>query len=331
MSTCVDAFKNLNIVNQQNLTQIGPCCLSPTQTVQFVDFHQDAYLNQVREAWQNGQFPTACEACQKQEINGQRSRRQGSNQWYQDHGLDNQQVELVRLDYWTGDQCNLACVICGPDWSSTWKQELNLPRQEQKVIINQAWQDLDLSQLKFVHFNGGEPLLSKEHVKFLQAIPNPAQTHLNYNTNGTVIPSTELIKIWQKFALVQLDFSIDDIEQRFEYQRYPAKWSELLKNLEWFRLHAPHNCMFSVNTAVGVLNYQTLSDLQHWLKQNFHTNRFGDLIEHRQQPVYGLLGLENWLEKRKEIFNFLETCDQRRGISWKRVFPNLVDLLSTDK
>jgi hypothetical protein len=101
-----------------------------------VDFKQDPYLNQIRNDWNNNQYPTACQACQQSEARGQTSRRSGSNQWYQDHNLVNNQVELVRMDYWTGDQCNLSCVICGPDWSSSWKQELNFEKQNQRAVIN---------------------------------------------------------------------------------------------------------------------------------------------------------------------------------------------------
>jgi len=331
MITCVDAFKNINIVRQNNSTQISPCCLSPTQSVSVIDFEKDPYLTQVRTQWQQGQWPEACGACQQQEALGWTSRRQGSNQWYQDNDCFDTETVLTRIDYWTGDQCNLACVICGPDWSSGWKQELKLPIQQQRIIVNHTWTELDLTQLKFVHFNGGEPLLSKEHVKFLQTIPNKSQVHVSYNTNATVRASDDLLELWSHFKLVQLDFSIDDIEQRFEYQRYPARWSEVVENLKWFRDHAPHNCMFAVNTAVGVLNHDNMPALKTWLKNNFSSNRFGDPVEHRQQPVYGLFSLENMPAKSKEIKDFLDSCDERRKNSWRSVFSKLQDQLDSAK
>ena len=138
-------------------------------------------------------------------------------------GAYNQDIDLLRLDYWTGDLCNLACVICGPQNSSVWKQQLNIPINRRINSVNDFWTNLDLTKIKFVHFNGGEPLLSKEHVKFLHAFPNKEQVTLNYNTNGTILPGKELNDLWLQFKLVQLDFSIDDIGDRFEYQRWPAK------------------------------------------------------------------------------------------------------------
>ena len=322
MNTCYDAFKNINIVIEENQLAISPCCVSPVKTVDTIDFKNNSYLTQIREEWNSGKFPSACGYCKKAEASGAPSRRQSVTQWYRDHDSDNTDVDPIRLDYWTGDLCNLACVICGPYNSSRWKQELLIPIQSRQVIVNKFWRSMDLTNLKFIHFNGGEPLLSKEHVEFLKEIPNKSQVGINYNTNATVLPDQYLIDLWSEFRLIQLDFSIDDIGARFEYQRYPAKWSELVNNLHWFIDNAPHNCMFAVNTSVGILNHANVDNLTHWLEENFHTNRFTDPIEHRQQSVNGIFGLDQSKEKAIE---FLDACDRRRGTNWKTTFPELVN------
>jgi sulfatase maturation enzyme AslB (radical SAM superfamily) len=326
--TCVDAFKNINIVSRSNQLSVSPCCASDTEPVDTVDFNGNQYLNQVRESWNNNQFPAACVNCKNNEDRGLVSRRQGSNSWYQDHSLDNNLIELVRMDYWTGDLCNLACVICGPDNSSVWKQELDLPRADKKTVVNQFWKTIDLSTLRYVHFNGGEPLLSKTHVEFLQALPNKNQVHINYNTNGTILPSKSLLDLWEQFELVQLDFSIDDLGDRFEYQRYPANWKQVQDNLQWYIDNAPHNCMFAVNTSVGVLNHANLDNLNAWLKKHFYRSRFTDPIEHRQQLTFGLFSLENFQDRLESIKIFLDSCDARRGTNWRATFPELVEYFS---
>jgi sulfatase maturation enzyme AslB (radical SAM superfamily) len=327
MNTCIDVFKNINIVNQQNQLSISPCCISTTKPINSIDFFNNKYLTTVRTAWKSGQFPTACVNCKNAEDQEMPSRRQGANTWYQDNNLNNDTVEMIRMDYWTGDLCNLACVICGPDNSSVWKQELNLPQVDKKTVINQFWKELDLSTLKYVHFNGGEPLLSKTHVEILQALPNKNQVHITYNTNATIIPDQVLLDLWQQFKLVQLDFSIDDIDQRFEYQRYPAKWANVKNNLQWYIDNAPHNCMFAVNTSVGILNHANLHNLNAWLQQNFYVSRFTDPIEHRQQSTIGLFSLNNYAQKQGDIKEFLESCDTRRGTNWRATFPELVEYL----
>jgi MoaA/NifB/PqqE/SkfB family radical SAM enzyme len=198
-----------------------------------------------------------------------------------------------------------------------WQQELGIQRSS---VVNTLWRKLDLSALKMVHFNGGEPMLSKEHVKFLHAVPDKSQVYLNYNTNGTILPNQELQQLWSSFKLVQLDFSIDDIGHRFEYQRYPAQWNNVVKNLQWYIEFAPHNCMFAVNTTVGILNKHNLDNLDHWLTENFKQSRFGDQIEHRRQNALGKFStLSNIVHVRQQ----LDSLDQRRGTSWREVFPEL--------
>jgi sulfatase maturation enzyme AslB (radical SAM superfamily) len=297
--------------------------MSPIRSAEVVDFLNNKYLVGLRNETSTGQLPTACGSCKNAEAAGLTSRRQGSNSWYKDHGLDNNKVELIRMDYWTGDTCNLACVICGPHNSSVWKQELGLPIELQKSTVNQFWKTIDLSKIQFIHFNGGEPLLSKEHVKFLHAIEHKDQVHLNYNTNGTILPSKELLNLWEQFKLVQLDFSIDDVGERFEYQRYPAKWNQVTTNLQWYVDNAPHNCMFATNTSVGILNHSNLDQLNTWLQQNFHTTRFTDPIEHRQQLTIGVFALKDADKRKSSIIATLDAIDQRRGTDWRATFPEL--------
>lgn len=320
MNTCIDAFKNLNVVLSTGL-KLGVCCLSTPMHAEKIDFYNNKHLQTVRNSWSQGVWPMACSNCKQNENQGLVSRRQGSNSWYRDNGMYNADVELVRLDYWTGDLCNLACMICGPEFSSVWKQELNYPISSKKTVVNDFWTSLDTSHLRYVHFNGGEPLLSKEHVKFLHALPNKNLIHINYNTNGTVLPSQELIDLWSQYKLVQLDFSIDDIGSRFEYQRYPARWKQVVDNLQWFINHAPHNCMFAVNTTVSMLNYHSLDNLNSWLKENFYLSRFTDPIEHRQQLAIGKLATT---ASRELAIGFLDSCDARRGTDWRTTFPELV-------
>lgn len=325
--TCIDVFKNINIVARQNILEISPCCISTTRPAESIDFENNKYLNGLRQETNNGELPLACSSCKNAEAAGLTSRRQGSNSWYKDHGLDNNEVELIRMDYWTGDTCNLACVICGPHNSSVWKQELGLPIELQKSTANQFWKIIDLSKIQFIHFNGGEPLLSKEHVKFLHAIEHKENVHLNYNTNGTILPSKELLNLWEQFKLVQLDFSIDDVSERFEYQRYPAKWDHVTANLQWYIDNAPHNCMFATNTSVGILNHSNIEQLNKWLQTNFHTTRFTDPIAHRQQLTGGIFALKDADKRKSRIISALDSIDQRRSTNWRATFPELVKRL----
>ena len=66
---------------------------------------------------------------------------------------------------------------------------------------------------------------------------------IHYNTNGTHFPE-EFIETWKKFRKVEIAFSIDNLGERFEYERSGAKWEEVEANIQ--RFHAlkkiGHNC-----------------------------------------------------------------------------------------
>lgn len=311
-SKCLDVYKNINIQIVDESVSVSPCCLYPPESTTIINFLLNPLLTSVRQQWDSDIIPVPCQGC---------TRHVHSNQWYSDNGYATTDIELLRVDYWTGDTCNLRCVICGPDNSSAWKEELKIPLIKRKNTVNYTWQDLEISKLKFIHFNGGEPLLSKQHVEFLLAIPNKSQVHLNYNTNGTILPTTGLLKLWEQFKLVQLDFSIDDIGDRFEYQRYPAKWNQVSSNLKWYIDNCPVNCMFAVNTTVSILNHANLKNLNTWLKSNFYANRVTDPIEHRRQLANGIFALD--YPDKSIVVEFLNSCDQRRGTNWRTTFPEL--------
>lgn len=323
MSICLDPFKNISIEFRQNIKDVAPCCLIRGTPVEDINFYKNETLIEYREQWLRGSVPDKCEVCIKSEHQLGNSRRLGTQRRYRDWGKDNTDIELLSMDYWVGDTCNLKCIICGPHSSSQWKEELNIPLAEKKSVVNQNWKELDLSSLRTIHFNGGEPLLSKEHVKLLDEVPNKGQVRVNYNTNATILPTAELLKLWEQFELVQLDFSIDDLGDRFEYQRYPAKWQSVTENLQWFIDNCPVNCMFAVNTTVSILNYANLDNLSMWLQQNFSSNRVTDPIEHRRQMAHGIFSLANADKNPEKYKEFLDKCDSIRGTNWRKTFPEL--------
>jgi uncharacterized radical SAM superfamily Fe-S cluster-containing enzyme len=326
MTTCIDAFKNIYIESRNNQIYIAPCCVGDRVKVDHIDFHH-SHLEKIRESWSKSQSPIECSYCKNAEKNNLNSRREGSNNWYLENGFTNNNIELIRIDYWVGDTCNLACLICGPHNSSRWKQEKGIPIVSTSTNINKTWKDLDLKNLKFIHFNGGEPILSKEHITFLENIPNPADVSINYNTNGTVLPSEKLIRLWEKFKLIQIDFSIDDIEERFELQRYPAKWDEVILNLAWFYKHSPVNCMFSINTTISILNQNNIKNIKKWASQNFSVNRLSDPVEHRFQLAAGIFAINTARNSKANIINFLNKLDLTRNTDWRQILPDVAEFL----
>src|ERR1019366_1900695 len=95
-----------------------------------------------------------------------------------------------------------------------------------------------LDDLTDIEFTGGEPFMQPEHDKILDIIDSSSKDvsklNIKYNTNGTIY-NEKYINVWDKLNSVTLNMSIDDIGERFEYQRYPAKWNIVVENLRKYK------------------------------------------------------------------------------------------------
>jgi pyruvate-formate lyase-activating enzyme len=133
------------------------------------------------------------------------------------------------------------------------------------------WDQIDvmLDQIRYIEFTGGEPFMIQEHFDMLQGMVDRGIAHqveIHYNTNGTHYPE-QAEQIWQHFCTVEIAFSIDDLADRFEYQRTNAVWSEVMTNLDRFReLRRRHgNIRLQVCSTVNIFNVWHLEGLAHWI------------------------------------------------------------------
>jgi hypothetical protein len=152
-------------------------------------------------------------------------------------------------------------------------------RKNQYITID----DLEyLSNIKLVHFHGGgDPVLSDAHVKLLQNIEASkglSDVRVFYNINATNRVSDDVLDLWSRCNIVELYFSIDDVEDRFEYQRTGASWEHTVETINWFYNNMPANHMFKINCTWGYLNLYYLDELYRWHKENFAENRLGDPV-----------------------------------------------------
>jgi MoaA/NifB/PqqE/SkfB family radical SAM enzyme len=192
------------------------------------------------------------------------------------------------LDLKLGNICNLKCRICG-SWSSSQfaTEELNdmNPADDKKKTFSyqmlragswpreneKFWSEIDTitDQIRYIEFTGGEPFMIKEHFEFLERIVDrgiAGQVEIHYNTNGTQFPE-HAENIWQHFKTVEIAFSIDDVGERFEYQRSNAVWSEVEQNIARFMaMRDRHfNIQLQVCCTVNVFNVYYLEHVAHWI------------------------------------------------------------------
>jgi molybdenum cofactor biosynthesis enzyme MoaA len=272
------------------------------------------YMRDVRLTMLEGNIPSSCNKCFQEESQGIVSKRMWETSTWIKDGIDVPELikqtsqdgtvpeKLVYLDLRLGHTCNLKCVMCSPHDSSQWvsdhkkiyplfqTRELKDQMSWDRKNFNNFWHEnpdfwkemyAQIPNLKQVYFAGGEPLMIKEHKLFLEEIVRQGYADkilVRYNTNGLLIDE-EIIEIWQKFKLVKVGFSIDAVDQKNHYIRYPSEWETIVKNLH--RLDAtPDNIQVSIATAIQILNIKHLPDFARWkIEQKFRKINFQNIME----------------------------------------------------
>jgi MoaA/NifB/PqqE/SkfB family radical SAM enzyme len=322
---CPEIYRGLYVdrINDDRI-RVAPCCQaeSSVELVDTFDFNLSPHLNKLRQEFNNGNYPSACNRCWKAEKNGHKSRRQSAIEFF-NIATPNTEVVLEGLDHSASWACNLACIMCGPVSSSLWASELNYTKTElidigrQFQKSNQFLDTIDLSSIKKIHFNGGEPLLNNDQSTLLEELDKQGvlkDTFISYNTNGTVMPSTKIINLWKKARLVKLFFSIDATDSAFEYIRWPAKWETVNSNLLAMKEQLPHNVMFGFNVTVGCYNLFEMVDVFNWFEQNLQSNREHDQSDFNWQLANNF-AIDNLTQEAKfSAIECLDSVPQLHGI-----------------
>jgi MoaA/NifB/PqqE/SkfB family radical SAM enzyme len=241
------------------LGNVRPCCLYQTELPN-IDlrthtleqaFHSKT-MRDLRRSFRRGEKPDGCRNCWREEDAGKKSKRQYMLEKFKDEKVDykdNNGKELKFLDLKLGNICNLKCRICGSWSSSKWaKEEIDYePSNENHIARDwlkrgqwvrkspKFWENLDelLPQIKYFEFTGGEPWMIKQHFELLQHAVEQGYAKdidIHYNTNTTQYPKDPTI--WKHFKHVQIAFSVDNTKERFEYERYGAKWKTSITNIK---------------------------------------------------------------------------------------------------
>jgi len=268
------------------------------------EIYHSQYMQDLRKDFLAGNKPETCQRCWDEEAAGRTSKRINSllrlKEHYNKIDFENTNPDqLWFLDLKLGNICNLKCRICG-SWSSSkwakeeigytdvlWKDHPEYWESTRKTHLaftylkdgawpresNDFWDNLKtlLPNIKYFEFTGGEPFLIEQHFELLryaveQGYSNNIEIH--YNTNGTQFP--ESAELWNNFKHVEIAFSIDNVGDRFEYERYGAKWGEVQQNIDKFT--AMHNIKISTQlcTTMNIQNIYYLPELCDWIStQNF--------------------------------------------------------------
>jgi MoaA/NifB/PqqE/SkfB family radical SAM enzyme len=240
-------------------------------------FHSD-YYKQIRQAIRDGERPTNCDACWRDEDNGVKSKRQIYNEYAEyrypeiDYTEEPDMPEDLQIILST--TCNLKCRTCNPNYSSKWVKEAEarkMPYIKESVKVEMSdldnskfWTDLNdwLPHAKYLEVMGGEPFYMKEFKVFANKLIDDdiaKNVHVNLSTNGTTLNKDFLQKMIDNFASVGFNVSIDGIGKRFEYLRHGANWKDVSKNLDYFHSLTP-GISIGITITVSSLNVHYLAE-----------------------------------------------------------------------
>jgi hypothetical protein len=279
-----------------------PCCLYQTRYPINTNITQEFWSHpdvqkERQDNLQGGELPTNCWICRNTEQRGEYSRRQS---WNERLGTDWQNLDsVIELDLQSDFSCNLACRICGPQYSTLWRQveskEKFAESKKFKVRVdnNNVFEMLNtipLNKIRQIKFQGGEPFISNTHIQILEKLQDTvdlSQLSVWYLSNGTTRVSDKVLKFWEKLKMVEIYFSIDDLGPRMEYQRWPCNWQEIQDTLLWFRTNLPHNTLLYLERTVGMLTAPWITELENWQRENFAETVYGDNITVNYHDCFG--------------------------------------------
>ena len=352
-----------------------------TKTVSMTAAFRSKPMKQLRQQFMSGEKPATCGRCWNEESAGRVSKRMHSINKFR-HLLDkidfrsDDPKEIMFLDLKLGNICNLRCRICGNWSSSRWAQE-DIPyeeaankKQTRSYQLLKAgewpednmefWKDLEsiLPGVRYIEFTGGEPFMVIRHYDLLKKAVElgvAGNISLHYNTNGTMFPA-DVEPFWKQFREVEIAFSIDNIGDRFEFERHGAGWFELENNLKRFREMADRcgNFKFQSCTTVNIQNVYYLPEIMSWLEQQdlgfIYLNMLHDpsymsianLTPAAKQLVLDRLDTNSFLPKYhreiegirnfitqgagsdgQEFLSYMARIDKRRDEDFAKLYPEL--------
>lgn len=255
----------------------------------------------------DGVWNEECGRCKSEEDSGLNSRRQYEQRNWNltieearkktklDGSIDVSDFPVVYYDLRFGNFCNLKCRMCGPTDSSSWYEDWIALTGSNKfkdtsgtVEIKETvkglqveafnwpeyepfWQQLEsnIHNIQHVYFAGGEPMLIQRHYDFLEkCVESGAAKHIivEYNTNMSTLPS-RVTNLWTKFKQVRVGASVDGFGSMVEYQRHPAKWEKILRNLQTLD-SLPNNIFSWLAFTVTAYNINHMVDFMKWKLQD---------------------------------------------------------------
>jgi MoaA/NifB/PqqE/SkfB family radical SAM enzyme len=213
------------------------------------------------------------------------------------------------------------------------------------VLRNQLFEGL--KYVKKIAFLGGEPLIIKEHDEIIDYLidNNLSQNvDIRYNSNGIALTENHLKK-WSNFKSVLFSLSIDGLYKQNDYMRYGSNWEETYNTLKLLE-KVPSNTFVSMGIVINAMSVYNFSDMITFFeKENFSWIKgketfFMNILDYPEMLSINVLPKEikeRTCDKLSTILNhsfiyrerLQQIINQMNNNDWERLYPNMIDYLTT--
>lgn len=313
--------------------------------------------------------PKECIRCIESEDKGIESHRQRANRIPKVYGFDGSaDNKITAIEFQIDADCNGACITCGEFNSTTWAKynannsanvKFNIDQRRKfntKQRLQKALEKINGRDLSLITFLGGEPLINQEHVNIVKSIYKDDPLNnvtLKYITNGSQYPDLECLELWKQAKKIILKFSIDGIDEQFNYHRWPLQWHQVNANINKLLAYKLPNVSCGLSVTLTPFNLFYYDTMDHWAKNLAsqypeHSSTFvldfchaatgivnlecvPDKLQHALKEKYGpdhrivkmLLPFNQ--QRYNQFMEYINFHDKKRNQSWKKVFPEIVD------
>jgi MoaA/NifB/PqqE/SkfB family radical SAM enzyme len=176
---------------------------------------------------------------------------------------------LQGVELGVGRICNLKCRSCNVVLSTKW--EADVEKREDTYIpeINEMdFSSINLDhwdQVKQIKVTGGEPLLHKKFLKFLQELISRGysqQIELEVYTNGFLRPSEDSIETLKQFGSLIISISVDAIGPKNDYIRHPSRWDDVEKTMSFWGDYLNHLPEARMQMASTISHFNVLDSVE---------------------------------------------------------------------
>lgn len=308
-------------------------------------------MQQLRADMLNDVRNPMCLHCWKKDDLGISSPRKQHINFWKDKTIDYDNPKIKYFDLKPSNHCNLACLFCTASSSDKITKitknlsvELQPTRWAGSLVVVDKLKEIgtfdptvveyikeNIEDLELLKFTGGEPFLSKEVLEILTMVSNiKPEVELKITTNGTVI-TKDFYPILKKMKKTSIKFSIDAVDDAYDYLRFPSKWSQFQARIENNMKNLP-NVSFNVNTLITNINLEQLPKIRNWFKelQIKYCNLSFIIIDPNLSPDNNeagimsmdpkyLIQIKKFLEKETADWDFEDKTDSQMLAVYKKI------------